>query len=73
MAGSLNHIIDSNGKFCMDSIENLGDAYEALEECFMIIYELAGGDSKKISTVCQKYGFPDPWEYPTDFKKPMKL
>ncbi len=36
---------------------------------------LAGGDSKKISTVCQKYGFPDPWDnkYPTDFKKPMKL
>ena len=34
MAGSLSHITDDNGNFTMDLIDNLGDAHEALEECF---------------------------------------
>jgi len=71
MAGSLNHIIDRDGKFTMNLIENLGDAHEALEECFMIIHELSGGDSKKISAACRRYGFPDPWDICFKNKKPM--
>jgi len=34
MAGSLDHITNENGEFTMDLIENMGDAYEALEDCF---------------------------------------
>ena len=37
MAGSLNHIVAEDGSFSFDLIENLGDAYEALEECHQII------------------------------------
>ena len=37
MAGSLSHIVDKNGAFTMDCIENLGDAHDALEECFDVI------------------------------------
>lgn len=73
MAGSLNHIVDDDGRFSMDTIENLGDAWEALEECYAIIYHLAGGDSAKVSAVCNAHGFVDPW-YPTeDPKAPMTL
>lgn len=75
MAGSLTHIIGSDGRFRMDLIENLGDACEALEECFDIIYHLADGDSQKVSDVCQRCGFPDPWEdgYGDDPPKPMRV
>lgn len=62
MAGSLNHIIDEDGSFKMTSIDNLGDASEALEECFHIIYELAGGDMSKVSAACNKLKYPDPWD-----------
>ena len=62
MAGSLNQIVGADGKFTMDLIENLGDAYEALEECYTLIYELSGGDTKRISEACRKYNFPDPWD-----------
>ena len=49
MAGSLNHLIDEEtGKFTMDSIDNLGDAHEALEECFNIIYDMTGGSKAEI-------------------------
>lgn len=57
MAGSLNHIVDDEGYFYMDAIENLGDAHEALHECFEIIRELTGGKPRK---VCAKLGFPKP-------------
>lgn len=43
MAGSLNHIVEDDGSFTMEFIENLGDAREALEECFEIIEYLAKG------------------------------
>lgn len=66
MAGSLNHIVSDTGHFHMDSIENLGDAYEALEECFALIYELSGGDMDKIKAACDKHHFPHP-------KAPLKL
>lgn len=49
MAGSYRMIVDDNGDFCgIDLIENLGDAYEALEECFEMIRWLTGGDKQKI-------------------------
>jgi len=34
MAGSLEHITDEDGNFTMGCIDNMGDASEALEECF---------------------------------------
>lgn len=40
MAGSLNHIVYEQGYFKMSSIENLGDAAEALHECHQWIAEL---------------------------------
>lgn len=48
MAGSYNHIVGDDGKFCMDLIENLGDAHEALEECFDMIACLSGGKDENI-------------------------
>jgi lipopolysaccharide biosynthesis regulator YciM len=42
VAGSWNHIVNRNGKFQGTLlIENLGDAYEALEECYGMIQYLA--------------------------------
>lgn len=75
MAGSLNHIIDQEGKFSMDTIENLGDAHEALEECFVIILRLADGDMSKISKICRVNRFPDPFksEYGEPAKPAMRL
>jgi hypothetical protein len=59
----------------MNLIENLGDAHEALEECFILIYELSGGNSAKVSDACKKYGFPDPWDdmYGDNPKYPMNI
>lgn len=49
MAGSYRHIADHNNEFQgIDLIGNLGDAHEALEECFYMILELTGGDKEKI-------------------------
>ena len=49
MAGSLKHIIDERGRFTMDLIDNLGDAHEALEDCFDIISRMARGDELRES------------------------
>lgn len=75
MAGSLNHIVDKDGGFTMDLIENLGDAHEALEECFVLIYELAGGNSDTVSAACRKHNLPDPWlgEFGDAPKDPMRI
>ena len=59
MAGSLRHIIDHKGRFTTDGIENLGDATEALEECFFIIKKLTNGKAETINTVCNKYNIPN--------------
>jgi hypothetical protein len=49
MAGSYRHVTDQNGRFKgLDSIDNLGDAYEAIEEMHDMIMHLAGGDQNKI-------------------------
>lgn len=58
MAGSLSHIVDEDGKFRMNLIENMGDAHEALDECFKIIHFLTGGDKNKINAVCDRLNFP---------------
>jgi len=42
----------------METIENLGDAHEALHECFEIIRVLTKGKMRKINKVCNKLKFP---------------
>jgi len=54
MAGSLSHIVGDDGRFSMDTIDNLGDAHEALEECFDIILELSKGDMVYLNAVLRK-------------------
>lgn len=75
MAGSLGHIVKSDGTFYMDMIENLGDAHEALEDCYRIIFNLAGGDTKKVSAACKDLGTVDPWDdkYGDDPREEMKI
>lgn len=58
MAGSLNHIVDSDGCFTMDTIENMGDAHEALKECFEIIRLITGGKKEVVNRYCVLLGFP---------------
>lgn len=49
MAGSYRHITNSENEFIgLDLIDNLCDAYGALEECYQIIRELSEGDKSKI-------------------------
>lgn len=51
MAGSYRHIVDKdNNLLSSDSnnLDNLGDAYEALEECYDMIQYLTGGDKRGI-------------------------
>lgn len=49
MAGSYRHITDVNNNFRgIELIDNLGDAYEALEECYLMIKQLTGNDKQKI-------------------------
>lgn len=57
MAGSLNHIVDDEtGKFQMSTIDNLGDAHEALDECFKVILKLTGGDRDKVNEALKGIG-----------------
>ena len=74
MAGSLSHIIAEDGSFRMDLIENLGDAHEALSECFHLILMLSEGNMGRVSEACHDLGFPDPYEnlYGDNPKKPMR-
>jgi len=59
MGGSLNHIVNADtGKFMMDAIENLGDAHEALEECFQLIKAITGGNRDVVNEYCEGLGFP---------------
>lgn len=49
MAGSYRHITNADGAFQgTDLIDNVGDAYEALLECYEMIQYLSGGDKRKI-------------------------
>ncbi len=57
MAGSYKHIINDDGSFRgVDLLDDLGDAYEALEECFDMLKFLSGGDKTKIFEA-YKYGY----------------
>jgi len=69
MAGSFNHILESDCRFKMDSIDNLGDASEALEDCYTLIFFLSGYDSKKISDACKILNLVDPWDIDYDDAK----
>lgn len=58
MAGSYKHITNEKGdlktnKEFIDSIENLGDAYEMAEECWYLIQILSNGDKDKIEKASQ--------------------
>lgn len=60
MAGSYRHITDKDNNLISNEefpnmIENLGDAYEAIEECWHLIDILSGGDKKKIAAAYLKY------------------
>jgi hypothetical protein len=56
MAGSYRHITDENNNFKgIELIGDLGDAYEALEECWYIINILSGGDKQKIADAHLEY------------------
>jgi hypothetical protein len=58
MAGSLNHIVGDDGRFSMDTIENMGDAHEALEECFDFIHALSGGNMGIINHIADQLNYP---------------
>ena len=60
MAGSLNHIVEDDGSFTMETIENLGDAHEALEECHQIIAALVIGREGDLERVCDAMAYPVP-------------
>jgi hypothetical protein len=56
MAGSYRHIVDENNNFRgLELIDDLGDAYEALEECWHIINILSEGDKSKIAAAHLEY------------------
>lgn len=56
MAGSYRHITDSKNNFIgVDLLDHMGDAYEALEECWHIINILSEGDKNKICEAHLKY------------------
>lgn len=49
MAGSYRHVVKTDGAFRgTELVDNLGDAYEALEEMYEMIQQLTGGDKRKI-------------------------
>ena len=72
MAGSLNHIIDENGAFTMSTIENMGDAHEALEECFDIIaalIERSWDPKQTLALACRQARAPVPKALPVFGKR----
>lgn len=56
MAGSYSHITNDDGTFRgADLLDHLGDAYEALEECYGMIWYLADGDADRVEEARQNY------------------
>ena len=60
MAGSYKHVVDDRGLLrrpedFADMIENLGDAYEAIEEMYGMIWLLAGGEAAKVEAALGSY------------------
>jgi hypothetical protein len=49
MAGSYNHIVNDDGTFRgYDLLDHMGDAWEALEDCYWMIQHLSGGSKERI-------------------------
>ena len=49
MTGGYRHIVNEDGSFRgVDLLDHLGDAYEALEECYEMIQYLNDGNKTKI-------------------------
>ena len=64
MAGSYRHVTNKNGKLrsnveFLNYIENLGDAYEAIEEMYYMIQYLSNGDADSINEALE-------WFYATN-------
>ena len=57
MAGSYMHLVDDENNFLGRDIliDNMGDAYEAIEECWNIIQILAKYDSRLIKNAQKIY------------------
>lgn len=56
MAGSYRHIVNHKNEFQgIGLIDNLGDALEALEECYYMIGVLSGWDKEKIRLAYLEY------------------
>ena len=76
MAGSFRHIVGDDGRFTMDLIDHTGDAREALEECYWLIFKLADGDTDTVRQACAELGISDPWDCKCEdgtFKAEMKV
>lgn len=61
MAGSYSHCVADDGQLlrnedCVQMIENLGDAYEAIEEMYELIWILANGERSVVATARAAYG-----------------
>ena len=60
MAGSYNHAVDDQGRLWAPShmgiaAENLGDAYETIEEFYGMVWYLANGDPARVEEARQNY------------------
>jgi hypothetical protein len=60
MAGSYLHAVTNSGKLRRSqdigiAVENLGDAYETLEEFYGMVWFLAGGDAEKVEEARLRY------------------
>lgn len=64
MAGSLAHLVEDDGSFTMELIETMGNAHEALEECFDWIAVLLGGDLATMREISRTIGAPEPEAVP---------
>jgi hypothetical protein len=67
MAGSLNHMIDDDGRFTMETLEGERDCREALEECHQIIARMLAecvAPENYLREICDELSFPVPRHIP---------
>lgn len=56
MAGSYDHATNDDGTYRgVDLLENMGDMHEAVDEMWMMIWVLSGGDRTKIKAASDEY------------------
>jgi len=62
MAGSYNHCVSDDGQLLrptradfQNQVENLGDAFESIEEMFGMIWYLASGDADRVELARQHF------------------